>query len=569
MQHHHVDEFSITDLRHTIHEAWRVLRARRWFLVFPFCIVSAVACLCSLLLPRQYTASTIIKREHDPVFANMMGRSWTQPYEDVRRRMETETAEPAFIAEVLEALDLPRGLKPYDDGTPTPVSDRTRAELVAQVASGLSTETIEESKHRDIVRISLTQGEPDHVRDILRTVRDRYVSKACVQTAEILESVERFLLTESDRCRAKLSEVQIRLVEFELRYPGINPDRPGTAGAEETALVIERVKAERQLEDAAFEQDRLRAELAKWIGPSGRMNETVQPVMVEKPNPRYAELSEEIAGLEREITDGKNVRLMTNAHPVIQRARELLVVRRAELARTPERLEAPAQVGDVRAAGRKAVDEVKAQLARAETRAAALKERSREVDARLDRIEDRRALALEHRQAYLKVHSQAERLETELAAWQKDIAPIQHVLHLEDLDRSIHFATVQDVTAIAKPSSPDSRFVLLICFGIGLAAAVVSVLLAELLDRSYRTAKQLTTSLGMPVIESIDQIMTQAALRRKLIRNMLVMPTLGVVAVTVMLLAGTMAYVSLESTGDFEWMRPSTIRLSALFEEQG
>ena len=66
MHHHHFDEFSVTDIRHTLGEVWRVVRDRRWFFLLPFLGVSTVALIASLWVPRQWTVSTIIRRSTIP-----------------------------------------------------------------------------------------------------------------------------------------------------------------------------------------------------------------------------------------------------------------------------------------------------------------------------------------------------------------------------------------------------------------------------------------------------------------------------------------------------------------------
>ncbi|MFQ5429935.1 MAG: hypothetical protein ACE5E1_06455, partial [Phycisphaerae bacterium] len=156
MQHHHVDEFSVTDVRHTLHEVLRILSARRWFVLFPFCIVATVAFICSLAVPRQWTSRTVIKREHDPVLATTIGKSWTQPYRDIRSRMKTEIKDLAFLRGVLAAANLPEGLRRFDDGSLAPESIRSREALARKIAAGLSTRTLEASPTRDVVEIRLT-----------------------------------------------------------------------------------------------------------------------------------------------------------------------------------------------------------------------------------------------------------------------------------------------------------------------------------------------------------------------------------------------------------------------------
>jgi hypothetical protein len=91
------------------------------------------------------------------------------------------------------------------------------------------------------------------------------------------------------------------------------------------------------------------------------------------------------------------------------------------------------------------------------------------------------------------------------------------------------------------------------------------VLIAELLDRSYRTVKQLRTSLGIPVIEGIDEIVTRVLRRRRLVHRFLLMPTMAMLAVGAMFLAGALAYLSVESPGDYEMLKSSPQRVLRLF----
>src|SRR3989442_3423561 len=116
---HHIDEFSVTDLRHTLTEVWRVVTdRRRWFLL-PFCIVTTLACLASHVVPRRYTATTLFERDNDPVLAGLLGQRWTQAYEEQRQRIDADLADKAAILEILAELNLPRGLPRDDSGALT------------------------------------------------------------------------------------------------------------------------------------------------------------------------------------------------------------------------------------------------------------------------------------------------------------------------------------------------------------------------------------------------------------------------------------------------------------------
>ncbi len=550
MQHHQIDEFSVTDIRHTVNELWRVISARRWYLVFPFLIVATVACLASLLYPRAYTASTIIKREHDPVFAHVIGAKLLKPYEDIRKQVGTEINNLDFIESVLAKHDLPENLGRFEDGSLTPAGETARKALAKTLSQGLIVSTTEASKHRDVVQIELTMDDAIAAAMYVRLIRDAYIPRAKEQTVSVLEDVEAFLTMESQRCDREHATLAKRLVQYELKYPGIDPDRSDPTDAELTALVIERVDVERRRDAAAVEVEQSRTQLARLARPADAPGTDGESPAIDEPNPRHAELVAEIEQLQEKITKGRTERSMTEAHPEIKRSRALLAARQAELGQTPRTLRVPVEQVANSPERRASIRTVEAHLGNAKASFEAIGSRLRTIDARSHEIEQCRALAIEHRQAYIKLRDDADKLSEQSADWRKSMVPIQHVLYLEDKNRSIHFATVRDVAPIVQASSPDASLVMMICLGLGLAAALISVLMAELIDRSYRTVKQLSTSLGLPVIESIDEILTQAAHRRRVLQRLVVMPTLAIAMAAALAMAGSTAYFSLERPHD-------------------
>jgi len=146
-----------------------------------------------------------------------------------------------------------------------------------------------------------------------------------------------------------------------------------------------------------------------------------------------------------------------------------------------------------------------------DTRIADLERRIAANKDRVARIEQSQALASAQREAYLKLKEKAARANEELTSWQQNIGPVKHILAVECGHHGMQFATVRDAFDSTRPSSPDPKIVGGLCLAIGAAFGIVVVLLAELLDRSFRTARGISSTLGLPVIESIDEILTAAA----------------------------------------------------------
>lgn len=557
MHHHYIDDFSVTDVRHTLHEIWRVLVARRWYFLFPFCIVSALAFAASLWAPRQYSGRTVIRREPDPVFASLRGKGWIQPYDEIRRRMSTDISDPDFVERVLASANLPIGLERFPDGTLSPAGEAKRAAFARQIASGISTKTLESNDSRDVVQISLRMANPTMIPELLGLLRESYMEFAKTKTVAVLQNVRRFLQTEISRTEEELSRLQTHRAEMELKYPGIDPIAADPLGPERTAIVIERIDIQRRIDELIMRREQLETRMTELKGQPAAGN--AEPPMVETANPRYAELLTEIKQLQEKIGLCRTRKGMTEAHPEVRASRVVLEAREAELAQTPRQITVPAAASLDRAGDLETVDKIQKQLVEMEATLGSLKTRHGVILERLKEIDQQRILATERRPQYNEVVEQIKSTELRLGDWRKDVVPIDNVLNLEDKGRSVHFTTVQEASAVVKPDSPDSTLMLAICFGIGLAVGVVSVVVAELCDHSYRTVKQLSTALGIPIIESVDEIITEAIAKRRLIRGFFVMPALALLLIVAVSFAGTMAYWSLERPGAFAAVKAASI----------
>jgi uncharacterized protein YukE len=514
-------------------------------------------------VPRQYAGSTIIKREHDPVFASMVGESWTHPYNEIRQRMNQDLKDVALMERLLEELKLPEGLESFANGELTPKSRAARRAFAEEIAAGLKTTSLEASPQRDVVGIGLTLSDSEHLSEILCRIRDRYLATAREKTVKVLHDVEQFFLTESERCRGQLAGVQKQLLEFELQYPGIDPEVLDKSRAEEASLVVERIQLEREVADLTEKRKAVADEMAAGSNARQQGPRLDDPLQATEPNPRYAEIQREVEKALREITDGRTLRFMTEQHPAIQRSRARLKSLQEELSQTPREQIVSARPPSSPEAAQEAVAAAarKLELRKADMdgKIAASQARQAEIEDQLKKLEQRRALAVEHRQEYQKVKQEANRLDKEMDTWAQNLGPIRHVLTVEDRNRTIHFAMVEDVKEVSKPVLPSIRTIMIICFGLGLAVGALTVLFIELLDRSFRTVKQLRTSLGIPVIEGIDEIVTQAIARKRMIQRYLVVPAAAVVALSVMFLATTMAYLSVESPSDYEALRSTPV----------
>ena len=168
------------------------------------------------------------------------------------------------------------------------------------------------------------------------------------------------------------------------------------------------------------------------------------------------------------------------------------------------------------------------------------------IDANIAASRRQRAQILEHRDEYRRIDNEMKEKQAAYLRWKTQLGPLAQALILEENDRGIHFAVTKKPTLATKPSAPASLTLVVACLAFACGAGVICVLIAELADRSFRTTKQLSVSLGVPVIETIDEIVTRAMRKKRLIRRFVLLPATTVVLAAVATFAGSMAWLSLE-----------------------
>jgi len=553
--HHHLDEFSVSDLRHTVLETLRVLTDRRWWFIVPFCVIATAAFIASHAVPRRYSTQTLFERRNDPVLAGLLGQRWTQPYEEQRGRIHADLKDRAGIVDVLATLDLPSGLKRFPDGGLTPDSIKARERFAEEISDGLTAKFVESSANRDLVELTLTLGDKTHLPAILAAIRDRYVESVRVRTVGVLTGALDFFQSEADRSTGALRELERKLADFEQKYPGINPDAYDPIETERNRLMAERAEHRRRIGELTLEREQDARTLARLIEKPAASEENPAAVVENTTmvvNPRFSELSLEMKQLDREIEECLTAKQMTDMHPRVMGLRAKRRTRAEELNATPPRIASVDRLITSTLDLSAEENRIRTHMSDLDAKIAARESDITGLERHMLELQTRREQAVDHRQAYLDLRAKSNDAKAELHAWQQQLVPIRHILTVESKNRGIHFIVQKEPAVATRPSYPASLMVISICLISGAVAGVISMLLCELIDRSFRTTRQITTTLGVPLIESIDEIVTSTIRRQRLIRRLLVVPVATFVMVFAMAIAGTLAYLSIESPADFD-----------------
>ncbi|MCZ6699153.1 MAG: hypothetical protein O7D94_09510, partial [Planctomycetota bacterium] len=458
-------------------------------------------------------------------------------------------------------LNLPANLPVAAAGQFSTEGEAARNAFVRKIVHGLQPTLIEKTTNRDIMQLSLSLADPTHAVEILDGVLRKYEDIMRKQTLTFMLSAEEFYVERIARCGAELSDVDRQLADFRKKYPGIHSSDEDPTVFERKDLQLERTRHQDHIDDLRFR----RTNLARKIARSKKTGERNPPAPADASefdgvemttNPKYAALRTEIGKIDHQITDNRKLKFMTDLHPTIVSLRKLRQRRSEELANTVPRIPADSLPAASLAFVVRSQEELLiAQREKLDAGIASSRVKLANAEQRIEGSRRLRNDILENREAYWRQEKKAGQIRSELQAWQGELGPLRNAVTLEKNDRGIHFAVTQKPYLASKPSAPVSLTIMLACLGIGLAFGAVFGLLKEFVDRSFRTAKQLSTTLGVPVIESVDEIITRAIYRKRMFRQIVLVPALMLLLTASTIVAGTMAYFSIENPSRYEQIK--------------
>jgi hypothetical protein len=408
---------------------------------------------------------------------------------------------------------------------------------------------LQTSASLDAIGLDVSASDPEVAQRFTIALRDRYISQTRARISGILLSTKQFFETELQR-----SEQQVAQLDRELRsqfddFPGVNPNDVSSAGAYLEDLRRERARlaehqAELEAQITAREQFLVTAlareeELAADSAAAATKDGAANP-----PPPELDEATARaVAQVEMELRDALTARQMTEEHPIVKGLRRKLADLYAS--RPPPTTTAPAvaaaartRFGPERLRVELELNALRRQLEITQNSHQAAEQRT----GRLEKLYEQLIATGQH------LRGPQEKLDQDTAAiamWRQHVGQLNRILSAESEQRGTQFVLIEEPRTTDRPISPRVGSVFAVCSGSGLAMAILLMALAELLDRSFRTAGQVTRVLGVPVLESVGVISTPQVRRRRMISRLIWMPALGLL-IGALLTVGTLAYVSLE-----------------------
>lgn len=566
-----VEDSSFAVLRDNVTEALRILVLRRWVFFVPFCIVACLAAVASHRVPRTYESTTIIERRDHPVLMNLQQTAATGGFAMFfRPTLARDFTDPEAMAEVVANLDLIPDLQRNTDGSLTETSLKRCEALGASLAAGVTVRLKQKAEHFDQIQVTYASGDLGLPQKVVDEIKNVYIRRTRNRLTEMLHDVTDYFTSIAEDQRSKVSDLEEDLLTFQAKYIGVDPTDPGSLRLKLTSFESEKSELIRTVEGLELELEMRRNLLERYqaslnktaLGNVGAG--TAVPVLAR--SDRAREIEREIKTLQDEVHEMQLTRRMTDRHPDV-------VERRTRISRLQDQLKAqyiedaqslPANQGvalselgasaAVEAATGWSAEATSIQLDIQDraSRLESAKQRLRVIETDITKHEEVLENVFKHRKEFTLKQDLIAQARTEYTKSMTRVEMVAGVLNADESERGMTFTELVSPTPCIRPIRPRSATVIVLSILAGVAAGAIFVLLKELFDQTYRTTKQVTRSLGLAILESIDEIVTSTDRAKNFRRRVLYTP----VTIALLLFAVTVscaaAYLSIENPRAYE-----------------
>ena len=571
------DDRPFAEVRKNLHNALGMLALHRWAFFVPFSLVASTVFILSLYYPRLYRASTTFERKNDPVMMNLPMSAGAASFEQYRSTMARDLTSLKYMREVVGNLPMTKDLERGEDGALTPASARRRDSFARSLASTLSLSTVSPNPHLDITTITYTGSDPELGKKLVREAKKVFIRLTKEWIFRFLMDQRVFWAKEADAARAEYKVARRKETTFRMENPHADPTNPGGISLRLAQREMERRELLMRKREYESELSVLQQMLAA-VTPFGQTGSADGDASVENgnlPSRGAIRLFEQIYALDREVTQLMRTRGMTTQHPKVK---NLLDHRRwleQELhqqrvrdgdSAAPQRIPVTAPVPNgLLLAG---TDSSTARVFRpgSENERGRFLVQIRAQKAKLADIEislGTNGMAIEQdRRAKRQVHEKQEEFADILAGLAKarqklglregTVSTIDPAINAFEKDKLLLFSEGTPARGSHRPISPKATTIVVLAILAGLATGTLFVILAEVFDNVYRSSSQVARSLGLPMLESIDEIVTSEDRRYIFLRRMVVAPILLVGFIGLTSLAGSMAYLSIEQPHTYQ-----------------
>jgi succinoglycan biosynthesis transport protein ExoP len=460
-----------------------ILWARRWLALSVFLLTIGATIVVSLLLPKKYTASAavVVEMKGDPIvgmlFQNIGGAAYLGTQVDifnsdrVARRVVSNLKlnENATIRQ--QWLEQTQGQGSFD------------AWLANTLKAGL---VVLPSRESSLINISYTAGDANFAATMANGFMQAYLDTVLDLRVDPAKQYSTFFDSRAKELRDQLEQAQSKLSAYQKQHGIIASDE---------RLDIETSRLN-ELSSQLVALQAISAEsTSRNAQAQGASADRIQEVIG---NPLISNIRGDLARAEarfQELTSR-----LGDAHPQVVEARANITELRSRLAQETRRV--TSGVGVAHTINRAREAESRASLEAQRTKVLKMKETRDEGSVLIKDVENAQ-------RAYDQVLARRNQTSLESQTTQTNVTPLTQA------------------TVPVMPSSPRIVFNALLSLVVGTLLAIGSVMLLEIVDRRVRGARDLTESLGLPMLGVLPRPARRRSLFHKPTTPLLAQRVLG------------------------------------------
>ena len=559
------DDRPFAEIRRSLHDVVRLLSLHRWMFFVPFCAVSCGAFIGSFYLPRTYRATTSFEVRNDPVMSNLPMSAGAASYKFFRKTMVRDLTSADSMAEVVENLGLVDDAERDANGELTPQGIRTRDSLARSLGSNLSISTVSASELVDVVKITYTGPDPTIGKRLVDEAKRTYIRRTGIWIHEFLVRQRDYFLREAEEAGAEVLRTKRDEIQLRLDNPHVNPTDPGEISVKLAQLEAERRDLLLRRREYQAELNAQRQLLAVTNPQIVKTSENVDASGGEFISLEALAIADQIQHIRGTVNQLREKRGMTDQHPKIK---ELVVDRRRleqQLARQ-RMVDRQTPVDEIKSRqifdSSSVLSSLRGEQARFGVQIVAQTGKIKEIDislktnqAALEELRGAKEQVFEKQEEFADVLGSVKIAKQRHARISSTLEKILPAIKALEQNRLLQFSEGQPARGGSIPISPKASTILLLSLVAGLAVGAVFVVLAEVFDHVYRSSGQVARSLGLPLLEAIDEIVTATDRRRYMVYHAVVSPILVILCLGLTGLTGSMAYLSITQPWTYERIR--------------
>jgi polysaccharide chain length determinant protein (PEP-CTERM system associated) len=501
--------------KYTPEDLIAILRRRFWLLLVPFAVVSAATALVARALPDTYQAQALVSVVPQQVPTTLVPATVTTRLADRLQAIQNQVLSRPRLEKLIVELNL----------------------YAEERRTGIMQDVVEKMKARDLritpdgqvaFRVTYLGQEPVSTMRVVQEVAGAFINESLVDRAYVADQTNQFLQTATEEKRQQLLEREQRLAGYLLQNSGELPTQVDS-NVRQMGSVLDELRSIGQAVNNARQQQILlqRERLSVLDTPA---TASVPPSVVagrRDPAPASS-TAQELADAQRQLALATSQ--YSALHPDVQRWSGVVKELEAKVAAEGPTGLLPG-MSPAQTLRQRQIDELEKQLVEIDQQLAqyAAEEKRLRQDFAVYKA---RVEAAPKRDAEMKeLTRDYDEINTAYSELQRKSQDAMLATDLQRREIGEQFKLLEPATLPQRPFSPNRPRISAIGMVAGLALGVALIALLEYRDSGFKTDKQVTALLGLPVL-AVVPVMQSDLERRRLRRWTMLMHAGLSVAVT-------------------------------------